>query len=68
MEAIYDNFTEISYVENFATIFSDNTFSTIFSPTLLREEITETFQSKIFALDKNEPTYTTRKKFYESQM
>ena len=39
----------------------------IFSPSLLREEIIQTFQSKIFSLNKKEPTYEARKK-YDKQM
>ena len=30
--------------------------------------ITQTFQSKIFALNKNGPTYKARKKYYKNQM
>ena len=61
LELIFDNFTEISYNKKFTTIFSDDTFRTFSSPALLREEITQTFQCKIFALDKDEPTYAARK-------
>ena len=61
-------FFEISFIKKFTTIFSDDTFRTFFSPTPLREEITEIFQSKIFTLDKNKPTYAVRKKYYENQM
>ena len=68
MEPLYDDFTEISYIEKLTTIFSDYTFRNFFSPTLLREEITQTFQSKIFALNKNGPTYKARKKYYKNQM
>ena len=35
---------------------------------MLREEITQTFQSKIFSLNKDEPTYESREKYYERQM
>ena len=53
IEPLYDDFIEISYIKKFTTIFSDDTFRNFFSPVLLREEITQTFQSKIFALDKD---------------
>ena len=66
LEPSYDNFTEISYIKSFTTIFSDGTFRTFFSPALLQEEITQTFQSKIFALDKDGPTYAARKQCYEN--
>ena len=52
LETLYDDFTGISYIKKFTTIFSEDTFRNFFSPVLLREEITQTFQSKIFALDK----------------
>ena len=68
LEPLYDDFTEISYIKKFTTVFSGDTFRDFFSPALLREEITQTFQSKIFALDKDEPMYAARKKCYENQM
>ena len=68
MEPLYNSFTKISYIKKFTTIFSDDTFRNTFSPALLREEITQTFNSEIFALNKDEPTYETRKKYYERQM
>ena len=34
-------------------------------PSLLREEIISTYDSKIFALNKEEPTYEARKKYFE---
>ena len=34
----------------------------------MREEITRTFQSKIFALNKEDPTYETRKEYFENKM
>ena len=68
LKPVYQDLTDISYVKKFATTFSDNTFRNFFSPALLREEITQTFQSKIFALNKDEPLYEARKKYYENQM
>ena len=62
LEPLYDDFTEISYIKKFTTIFGDDTFRNFFSPALLREEITQSFNSKIFALNKDEPTYEARKK------
>ena len=62
LEPLYDDFTEISYIKKFKTIFGDDTFRNFFSPALLREEITQSFNSKIFALNKDEPTYEARKK------
>ena len=51
-----------------STIFNDDTFRNFFSPALLREEIIQTFQSELFALDKDEPTCEFRKKYYERKM
>ena len=68
LKPLYRDLTDISYVKKFATTFSDNTFRNFFSPALLREEITQTSQSKIFALNKDEPLYEARKKYYENQM
>ena len=39
-----------------------------FSPEHMKEEIIQTFQGKIFALDKNEPTYEARKEYFENKM
>ena len=68
LEPLYDDFSEISCIEKFTTIFKDNTFCNFFSPNLLREEISQTFQAKIFALNKEGITYEARKKYYERKM
>ena len=68
LKPLYQDLTDISYVKKFATTFSDNTFRNFFSPALLREEITQTFQSKIFALNKDELLHEARKKYYENQI
>ena len=39
------------YEKKMTTIFSDNTFRHFFSPVHLREEIIQTFQGKVFALN-----------------
>ena len=67
LQPIYDDFSEIFYIKNYTTIFGDDTFRDFFSPCLLRGEINATFDSKIFALNKDEPTYEERKKYYERQ-
>ena len=58
LEPLYDDFDEISYINRFMTIFNDDTFRNFFSPEILREEIIQTCQAKIF---KEEPTYEARK-------
>ena len=60
LKPLYQDLTDISYVKKFATTFSDNTFRNFFR--------FQTFQSKIFALNKDEPLYEARKKYYENQM
>ena len=65
LEPIYDDFSEIAYIKNYSTIFSDDTFREFFSPPLLREEIISTYDSKIFVLNKDELTYEARKKYFE---
>ena len=37
LEPLYDDFSEISYIKRFATIFNDDTFRNFFSPSLLRQ-------------------------------
>ena len=66
LEPLYDDFSEISCIKKFTTIFNDNTFHAFFSPE--RKEISQTFQAKIFALNKEEITYEARKKYYERKM
>ena len=63
LEPIYDDVLEISYIKKFSTVFGNDTYHDFFSSNILREEITQTFQSKIFALNKEEITYEAQKKF-----
>ena len=68
LEPIYDDFLEILYIKKFSTIFANDTFRDFFCPNTVREEITQTFQSKISALNKEEITYEVRKKYYEKKV
>ena len=68
LEPLYDGFAEISHIKKFTTIFNDDSFCIFFSPSLLREEISQTFQAKIFALNKEDSIYEARKKYYERQL
>ena len=43
LEPIYDDFSEISYIKNYTTIFGDDTFTNFFSPSLLIKEMNATF-------------------------
>ena len=62
---IYDDFSETAYIKNYTTTFNDETFRDFFSPPLLRQEITQTYDAKIFARNKDDPTYEARKKYFE---
>ena len=68
LEPLFDDFEEISYLKKFTSIFNDETFRDFYSPCLLKEEIIQTFQSKIFALNKEDPLYITRKQYRENKM
>ena len=68
LEPLLDDFSEMSYIKKCATICNDDTFRNFFSPFLLQQEIIQTFESKIFSLNKADPTYGTRRKYYEVQM
>ena len=65
LEPIYDDFNEISFIKKYTTIFSDEGLRDFFLPDLPRNEIEQTFQAKIFALNKNDPTFEARKKYLE---
>ena len=60
-----NDFTEISYIKNYTTIFADESLRDLFLPDLLRLEIEQTFHGKIFALNKEDPTYEARKLYLE---
>ena len=67
LESIYDDFSEISYIKNYTTMFSDDTFRELFSPCLLWEEINATFNTKIFSLNREDPIYEAGKKYFEKK-
>ena len=67
-EPLFDNFEEFSYIKKFATTYYDNTYQDFDSPYLLREEIIQTFLSKIFSLDIKDPFYGSRKQYYQNKM
>ena len=68
LEPIYDDLGEISYIKKFTTIFYDDTYRDFFSPENMKEEIIQTIQGKIVALDKNDLTYEARKEYFENKM
>ena len=65
LEPVYDDFSEINYIKQYTTIFSDEGYKDFFHSSLLREEIEQAFEAKFFALDKNDQTYKARKKYLE---
>ena len=65
LQPIYDNFSEIVYIKNYTTIFPHEALKDFFSPPILREEITQTYGAKIFALNREDPTCEARKKYFE---
>ena len=68
LEPIYDDIGEISYIKQHClNILCDKNYRQFFSPEFLIEEINNTFDNKIFALNKNDPTYKARLKYFERQ-
>ena len=65
LEPIYDDFSEISYITRYANIYHNKPFRNFFSTAILKSESTETYTAKIFALDKEDPTYQSRRNYYE---
>ena len=65
LEPIYDDVNKISYIKRYTTIFSHKSLRDFFLPYLLRKEIEQTFQGKIFALNKEDQTYEARKKYLD---
>ena len=57
LEPIYDDFSEIAYVKYYTKIFTDDTLRDFFSPPILKQEINQTYDAKIFALNKGDPYY-----------
>ena len=68
LEPLYDNISKISYIKKFATIFNDDTFRHFFSPEHIKEEIIQTFQGNMFALNQDDPTHEARKEYFENKM
>ena len=65
LEHIFDDFSEISYIKNYRTIFPDKEIRDFFWPPLLRQEINQTYKNKIFSLNKEDPSYEARKKYLQ---
>ena len=65
LERVYDNFSENSYLKNYTSLFSDSSLKDFFCVPLLKQEIEKTYASKLFKLDKDDPTYEARKKYLD---
>ena len=63
LQPIYDDFSEIAYIKNYTTIFTDDTLRDFFSPPILKEEINQTYDANIFARNKTLPTRQEKKCF-----
>ena len=68
LEPLQDDLNEISYIKKLTTIFSDYTFRNFFSRVYMRDKIIQTFQSKTFALNKEDSSYEARKEYFENKM
>ena len=68
LELLHDDLGEISYIKSFTTIFNNNTFRHFLSRINLKEEIIQTFQGKLSALNKNDSCYERRKEYCENKM
>ena len=67
LEPIYDDIDEVGFISKYTNILSDENYREFFSPDLFREKINSKFDSKLFALNKNDPTYEARLKYLERQ-
>ena len=69
MEPLYDEITtQIFYIKKFCTIFGNVTYRDFLSPSVMREEICHEYNTKLISLNKNDPTYQTRKEYLENKM
>ena len=66
LQPLFDDFGEMFYIKKFTSVFNDETFRKFYSPSLLREEIIQTFQSNILAFDEDDSLYASRKQYYKN--
>lgn len=67
LEPIYDDIDEVGFISKYTNILSDENYREFFSPDLFREKINSKFDSKLFALNKNDAAYEVRLKYLERQ-
>ena len=65
LKPIYDDFSEIAYIKKYTTIFTAETLRDFFSPSILKQEINQKHDAKIFTLNKEDSIYEARKKYFE---
>ena len=61
LEPLYDDF---SYLKNYTVVFNGDTLRDFFSPPRLRQKINQTYDFKIFALNKEDPMHEASKKIF----
>ena len=65
LEPIYDEISEIAYIKKFHNIFDNEKYVQFSKTNIMKQEINEKYNQLILNLDKNDPTYLSRKYFYE---
>ena len=66
LEPLHGDFSEISYIKRFTRILNDDAFRNFFPISFEGRNNSielKTYQSKIFSLNKEEPTHEARKKY-----
>ena len=65
LQPIYDEISEIAYIKKFCNIFDNEKYIQFSKANIMKQEINEKYDQLILNLDKNDPTYLSRKYCYE---
>ena len=65
LEPIYDEVSEIAYFKKFDNIFDNEKYVQFSEANIVTQEVNEKYNWLILNLDKNDPTYLSRKYLYE---
>ena len=65
LEPIYDEISEIAYIKKFDNIFDNEKYVQFSEANIVTQEVNEKYNWLILNLDKNDPTYLSRKYSYE---
>ena len=65
LEPIYDEVSEIAYIKKFDNIFDNEKYVQFSEANIVTQEVNEKYNWLILNLDKNDPTYLSRKYSYE---